>query len=291
MTNSFGKGSLISLLRQFSSLHSSRKQISVGFIGYPNTGKSSIINTLRKKKVCTTAPIPGETKVWQYITLMKRIYLIDCPGIVPPSITDTPEDILLRGVVRVENVENPAQYMPAVLAKCKRHHLERTYQINKWNDDDGLKPFDAKDDKERLTESVNFLEMLARKGGRLLKGGEADMDGVAKMVLNDFLRGKIPWFSAPPKQVGEEALESTKEGSRDEKLGLTHKRKRDLDDVGSVTTGAADEEEAEEDDDIDDTFTGFDEEGEVSIVAGESDGEEDEEDEDEDEEEEASAST
>ena len=36
---------------------------SVGFIGYPNVGKSSIINTLKKKKVCKTAPIPGETKV------------------------------------------------------------------------------------------------------------------------------------------------------------------------------------------------------------------------------------
>ena len=125
ITNSFGKGSLISLLRQFSSLHSDRKQISVGFIGYPNTGKSSIINTLRKKKVCTVAPIPGETKIWQYITLMKRIYLIDCPGVVPPSTTDTPQDILLRGVVRVENVENPEQYIPAVLSKTKPQHIER----------------------------------------------------------------------------------------------------------------------------------------------------------------------
>ena len=48
-------------------------------------GKSSIINTLKKKKVCKVAPIPGETKVWQYITLMKSIYLIDCPGTVQPS--------------------------------------------------------------------------------------------------------------------------------------------------------------------------------------------------------------
>ncbi|KKA22863.1 GTP-binding family protein, partial [Rasamsonia emersonii CBS 393.64] len=100
INNSFGKGSLIQLLRQFSSLHSERRQISVGFIGYPNTGKSSIINTLRKKKVCNVAPIPGETKVWQYITLMRRIYLIDCPGVVPPNPNDTEEDILLRGVVR-----------------------------------------------------------------------------------------------------------------------------------------------------------------------------------------------
>ena len=52
-------------------------------IGYPNVGKSSLINTLRTKKVCKTAPVPGETKVWQYIALMRRIHLIDCPGIVP----------------------------------------------------------------------------------------------------------------------------------------------------------------------------------------------------------------
>jgi nuclear GTP-binding protein len=80
ITNPFGKGSLISLLRQFSQLHKDKKSISVGLIGYPNVGKSSIINTLMKKKVCKVAPIPGETKVWQFVTLMKRIYLIDCPG-------------------------------------------------------------------------------------------------------------------------------------------------------------------------------------------------------------------
>lgn len=40
-----------------------KKQISVGVVGYPNVGKSSIINTLKSKKVCRVAPIPGETKV------------------------------------------------------------------------------------------------------------------------------------------------------------------------------------------------------------------------------------
>ena len=44
-------------------LHSDKKQISVGFIGYPNVGKSSIINTLKAKKVCKVAPLAGETKV------------------------------------------------------------------------------------------------------------------------------------------------------------------------------------------------------------------------------------
>lgn len=190
ITNSFGKGSLIQLLRQFSQLHKERKQISVGFIGYPNTGKSSIINTLRKKKVCQVAPIPGETKVWQYITLMKRIFLIDCPGIVPPSGKDSEEDILFRGVVRVEHVSSPEQYIAGVLRRCQAKHLERTYEISGWED------------------ATDFLQMLARKQGRLIKGGEPDESGVAKQVLNDFNRGKIPWFVPPPEKVEEERQET-----------------------------------------------------------------------------------
>ncbi|KAF6034791.1 GNL2 [Bugula neritina] len=106
ISNPFGKGALIQLLRQFGKLHTDKKQISVGFIGYPNVGKSSIINTLRKKKVCNVAPIAGETKVWQYVTLMRRIFLIDCPGVVYPS-GDTETDIVLKGVVRVENINAP----------------------------------------------------------------------------------------------------------------------------------------------------------------------------------------
>jgi nuclear GTP-binding protein len=95
MTHPFGKGSLINLLRQFGKLHSDKKQISVGFIGYPNVGKSSVINTLRSKKVCKVAPIAGETKVWQYITLMRRIFLIDCPGVVFPT-GETDEEKVLK---------------------------------------------------------------------------------------------------------------------------------------------------------------------------------------------------
>jgi len=64
---------LIQLLRQFSVLHSDKKQISVGLIGYPNVGKSSIINTLKKKKVCTVAPIPGETKVCALYHVIARL--------------------------------------------------------------------------------------------------------------------------------------------------------------------------------------------------------------------------
>jgi len=171
---------LIQLLRQFASLHSDKKQISVGFIGYPNTGKSSIINTLRSKKVCNVAPIPGETKVWQYINLMKRIYLIDCPGIVPPSIEDTETDIVLKGVVRVENLKTPEEFISQILDRVRKEYLQRTYELREWVD------------------HLDFLGQLAKKCGKLLKKGEPDISTVSKMVLNDWLRGKIPYFTPPP---------------------------------------------------------------------------------------------
>ena len=74
------------LLRQYGKLHADKKQISVGIIGYPNVGKSSVINTLKSKKVCNVAPIPGETKIWQYITLFRRIFLIDSTQPDAPSV-------------------------------------------------------------------------------------------------------------------------------------------------------------------------------------------------------------
>ncbi|XP_014368983.2 nucleolar GTP-binding protein 2 [Papilio machaon] len=178
MTHPFGKGSLINLLRQFAKLHIDKKQISVGLIGYPNVGKSSVINTLRAKKVCKVAPIAGETKVWQYITLMRRIFLIDCPGIVYPS-AETDTEKVLKGVVRVELVQNPEDYIEEVIKRVRRDYLIKTYKVDGWET------------------STEFLEKLAARTGKLLKKGEPDISQVAKMVLNDWQRGKLPFYVAP----------------------------------------------------------------------------------------------
>ncbi|XP_059724587.1 nucleolar GTP-binding protein 2 [Haemorhous mexicanus] len=179
LTNPFGKGAFIQLLRQFGKLHSDKKQISVGFIGYPNVGKSSVINTLRSKKVCSVAPIAGETKVWQYITLMRRIFLIDCPGVVYPS-GDSETDIVLKGVVQVEKIKSPEDHIVAVLERAKAEYIRKTYKIDSW------------------TDAEDFLEKLAARTGKLLKGGEPDLQTVSKMVLNDWQRGRIPFFVMPP---------------------------------------------------------------------------------------------
>jgi nuclear GTP-binding protein len=129
--------------------------------------------------VCKVAPIAGETKVWQYITLMRRIYLIDCPGVVYPS-AETDVEKVLKGVVRVELVENPEDYIATVLERVKKEYLLKTYKVCDWDT------------------AQEFLEELATRMGKLLKGREPDIATVARIVLNDWQRGKLPFYVPPP---------------------------------------------------------------------------------------------
>merc|ERR1712142_170132 len=228
LNHPFGKGALINLFRQLAKLHSNSKQISVGFIGYPNVGKSSVINALRSKKVCNVAPIAGETKVWQYITLMKKVYLIDCPGVVPPGKGESDAEKVLRGVVRTEHLENPEDYVLEILNRCKTKYVARTYKLSTW------------------TNHIDFLEQLAKRSGRLGKGGEPDIDAVSKMVLNDWTRGKLPFFTPPPGCMMEPKPEEGEENDsfNDDGEGVED----DLEDL--------EEEEVDEDElDVSDTET------------------------------------
>lgn len=195
VTNPFGKGSLLSLLRQLARLKSDKQAISVGFVGYPNVGKSSVINTLRTKNVCKVAPVPGETKVWQYITLTKRIFLVDCPGVVYQN-HDSETDIVLKGVVRVENLEDAAEHIKEVLSRVKKEYLTRAYKIKDWDDEN------------------DFLTKLCKLTGKLLKGGEPDLGTAAKMVLNDWQRGRIPFFTPPPRHHEGQGIMNGEQHSR-----------------------------------------------------------------------------
>ena len=188
MTHPFGKGALLSLLRQFQRLHADKPNISVGFIGYPNVGKSSVINTLRTKKVCVVAPVPGQTKVWQYVNLTKKIFLIDCPGVVYSGAGDSDTDAVLKGVCRVANLDDAAEHVGAVLERVKPEYLRRAYRISAWED------------------SHDFLCQLARLSGKLLRGGEPDTSTAAKALLQDWQRGRIPYFQPPPALPARDAV-------------------------------------------------------------------------------------
>ena len=131
--------------------------------------------------------------MWQYINLTKRIYLIDCPGIVPTSAHDSQTATVLKGVVRVEALPMPSEHIPALMERVKPLYLSRTYGV----------PLPDSGDPSRGWEAEDFMNALARMKGRLLKGGEPDVDGVAKILLSDWVRGRIPFFIPPPERPEE----------------------------------------------------------------------------------------
>ena len=163
--------------------------------------------------------------MWKYITLFKRIFLIDSPGVVygnmelPTSSSTTTEDAsaasslaaldnettsVLKGVVRVDNLDEPAQYVPGVLQRIKREYIVKTYGIETWES------------------HVDFLEQYARRTGKLVKGGGEDIQTVARMVLNDWQRGRLPYFVCPP---FEEEVKRAEEAGEEERRRKEEERR------------------------------------------------------------------
>lgn len=179
--------------------------------------KSSVINTLISKKSCKVAPIPGETKIWQYITLFKRISLIDCPGVVVDTAGDTETDSVLKGVVRAERLENPEDFVDAIQSQVKREHIAAQYRL-------------PKDGESTWKNSLELMEMIARKSGRLLKGGDPCIRSAAITLINDFQRGRLPHYVAPPEL--KEDIVSTTAAAAVSAEGVVEAVQQDLEAIG-----------------------------------------------------------
>lgn len=95
--------------------------------------------------------------------------------------------------MRVEALPTPSEHIPALMERVKPIYLSRTYGI----------PLPNKEDPTQNWEPEVFLDKLARMKGRLLKHGEPDLDSVAKILLSDWVRGRIPFFVPPPERPAE----------------------------------------------------------------------------------------
>lgn len=184
-----GADSLISLLKNYSRNKNIKTSITVGVIGFPNVGKSSVINSLKRSRVCGVGSTPGFTKVVQEIHLDKGLKLLDCPGIVFAESADENDprrtaEVALRNAVKVEQVEDPILPVELILERCQHQHLMILYNI------------------PTFSTSTDFLVHLARVRGRLKRGGIPDLRGAAQTVLSDWNNGRIPFYTVPPPLPG-----------------------------------------------------------------------------------------
>ncbi|KAK4512164.1 uncharacterized protein ATC70_013407 [Mucor velutinosus] len=178
-----GADTLIKLLKNYCRNINLKTSITVGIVGYPNVGKSSVINSLKRSKVCGVGSTPGFTKVAQQITLDKNIKLLDCPGIVfaqQGQDGQNAAEITLRNCVKVELLDDPITPVEVIVSRCTTEQLMKMYNVAYFNN------------------AHEFLVLLAQQRGKLKKGGVADTHQVARHVLTDWNGGKIPYYTIPP---------------------------------------------------------------------------------------------
>ena len=160
---------------------------------------------------------------------MKRIFLIDCPGIVYDTGDDEVETVL-KGVVRAERLSEPSDFVAPILERVKAEYIQRRYGIASWED------------------HMDFLSKLALKNGKLMKGGEPDIKSVSVNMINDWQRGKLPFFVPPPKLDDGEGGENEEEGDESlDMLNVSAEENDDENDEEDAENDAADLEEGEED--------------------------------------------
>lgn len=178
-----GTDGLMNIIKNYMRSGDIKRAVTVGVVGYPNVGKSSVINSLRRAKAVGVSSTPGFTKCVQEVEIESNIKILDCPGIVFDNSFDP--DMVLRNVVRIENVEDFYAPVNRIIEKVGKERMQSIYEVNDFGT------------------TTEFLGNLARKRGKLKKGGIADLDAAGKFVLHDWVTGKIPYFVYPPDMMTE----------------------------------------------------------------------------------------
>ncbi|EDV45479.1 large subunit GTPase 1 homolog [Drosophila erecta] len=183
---------LIEFLRHiYAGPRHTEQHVTVGMVGYPNVGKSSTINSLMTVKKVSVSATPGKTKRFQTLFLDKDILLCDCPGLVMPSFVLTKADMLLNGILPIDQMRD---HVPAVNLLCERiprHVLEDKYGIVI------AKPLEG-EDMERPPHSEELLLAYGYNRGFMTSNGQPDQARSARYVLKDYVNGRLLYAMSPP---------------------------------------------------------------------------------------------
>ena len=179
-----GAEKLIELLKNYSRVEAGGKHktaVTIGIIGMPNVGKSSIINSLLRRKAASVSSHPGHTRVLKQVDLDSKVSIIDSPGVIISAEDET--TLLLRNVLKVEDVLDPVKAVDVIVKRVEKDDLLKLYRIQDF-----------------VTVS-EFLQSVAKVKGKFKKKGVLDLELAARIIIQDWNSGKLGYYTHPPQIV------------------------------------------------------------------------------------------
>ena len=162
------------------------KNIRIMICGIPNVGKSSFINRMINKKSAEVGNKPGVTKQKQWVRISTNIELLDTPGVLWPKFEN--QDISLKlaytGTIKDEILDKTdiAYNLLKYLEKNNKKELFERYKLT----DQEINSIISEDD-----DTIKLMNLIAKKRGAIISGGEIDYERTSAIILNDFRTGKI----------------------------------------------------------------------------------------------------
>ena len=147
--------------------------------GVPNSGKSTLINALCRRRATDAQDRPGVTRGGQWVTLQSDVELLDTPGILWNKFEDMQAGIhlALTGAVSDEVVDREGLALELIEILMEKYpaNLERRYKIH-------LEPQNS---------PLEIYEAICRARGFIMRGNEFDYSRCAAVLLDEFRAGRI----------------------------------------------------------------------------------------------------
>jgi hypothetical protein len=155
---------------------SNNRMIKIGVIGYPNTGKSSLINALCGRRAIAVGSKPGTTRCGQLVKMISSIMLIDTPGVIPMSDCDETRQILMNTLdpSNAKRIDVAAAEIVRIFLEQNKKAFEGMYKVE--------------------TEGKTFgviVEEIGESRKMLIKGGKVDVRRVCLRLIYDWQKGNI----------------------------------------------------------------------------------------------------